>query len=90
VRKASDDYFAEQDTLEQWIDECISAEAQAFAASRELFLSWKSWAEPRNLFVGSEKALVADLKNKGYEHDKFNFARGFKGIRVRTPQDKRG
>jgi phage/plasmid-associated DNA primase len=37
VRKASDDYFANQDTLEQWIADCLDVGGSAFTTTRVLF-----------------------------------------------------
>jgi putative DNA primase/helicase len=49
VREASDDYFANQDTLELWIEDCLDTRANpmAFTLTRHLFGSWKTWAAVR-------------------------------------------
>jgi putative DNA primase/helicase len=67
VLDATDDYFGEQDTLQQWLDECTT-DAGAFAITRlkELFASWKAWCEAANLKPGSDKALSEALRDKGF------------------------
>src|SRR5262249_4218667 len=43
VQDATAAYFADQDTLQQWLDECTEdGGAAAFTRSAELFASWKS------------------------------------------------
>jgi putative DNA primase/helicase len=46
VLDATDDYFGEQDNLQQWVDECTT-DAGAFAITRlkELFASCAAWAQ---------------------------------------------
>ncbi|HZN28888.1 MAG TPA: phage/plasmid primase, P4 family [Xanthobacteraceae bacterium] len=58
VLKATEDYFVEQDVFGQWLGECTtSGRSSAFTRTKELFTSWKTWAEERNLKAGSEKAF---------------------------------
>jgi putative DNA primase/helicase len=68
VLDATDAYFADQDTLQQWLDECIyDAGPHAFARQSELFTSWKSWCEERNYKPGSSMALSEALIDRGHE-----------------------
>ena len=49
VLEATEQYFAEQDVLKQWLDECTTDGGPlAFTRTKELFASWKTWAEERN------------------------------------------
>ena len=87
VRKASDEYFADQDVIEQWITDWVDArDPDAFTPSRQLFASYKGWAEQRNLRVGTETAFVQSLVDKGYRKERTKKARGFNGIRLK-PND---
>jgi len=64
VLEATEQYFAEQDVLKQWLDECTADEGPlAFTRTKELFASWKTWAEERNLEAGSEKSFSEMLAN---------------------------
>jgi putative DNA primase/helicase len=87
VRQASDDYFANQDTLEQWLEDCCLDHRNnplAFEATRTLFDSWKAWAEARNTLPGSEKAFAQSLADKGYKQHRMPYARGFRGIQLKA------
>ena len=58
VRDATEDYFADQDTLQQWLDDCTEDGGQfAFSRTADLFASWKTWCEGHNLKPGSAQAL---------------------------------
>src|SRR5262249_55102026 len=49
IRKATEDYLADQDALGQWIADCVETNPDAFTLTRKLFKSWKAWCEERNL-----------------------------------------
>jgi P4 family phage/plasmid primase-like protien len=67
VLDATDEYFSEQDTLQQWLDECTS-DGGEFALTRtaELFASWKAWCDTRNFRPGSEQSFSTALADKGF------------------------
>jgi phage/plasmid-associated DNA primase len=53
VRKATDDYLADQDTVGQWCDEWLDThDPNVFTLTRALFKSWKTWCDERNLNPG--------------------------------------
>jgi putative DNA primase/helicase len=83
VRKATDEYLADQDTIAQWAAECINPDPLAFVATRALFMSWKRWCDDRNLTAGTETSFADSLKDKGYEQKRTNSSRGFKGITLK-------
>jgi putative DNA primase/helicase len=58
VRSATDEYFEDQDTIGQWLDDRMILDPNAFSLSTELFISWKTWCESRNIKAGSEKTFV--------------------------------
>jgi putative DNA primase/helicase len=67
VRDATDSYFADQDVLAQWLDECVEQNrGRTFTLTRDLFASWKTWCDPRNLKPGSERAFSESLIEKGF------------------------
>ena len=67
VRDATDSYFADQDHLQQWIDDCTQdAGPFAFTRIRDLFSSWKTWCDDRNLKPGSASALSEALADRGF------------------------
>ena len=84
VRKATDEYLADQDTVGQWIDEATEPDVNNFERTRALFGSWKAWCEPRNLFVGTETAFADVLKDRGYRKADTRNWRGFTGLRLKV------
>src|SRR5215831_18731546 len=86
VQEATTAYFADQDTLQQWLDECTEdGGAAAFTRSAELFASWKSWCEERNYTPGSSMALSEALADRGFEKGREGHAghRGFRRLAVK-------
>ena len=85
VRKTTDEYFADQDNLGQWIEDCINPDAGIFGfeLTSVLFASWKDWCERQNLKPGSEKTFVEALRDKGFEKHRRDHGRGFVGITLK-------
>jgi putative DNA primase/helicase len=85
VRDATEEYFQDQDTVGQWIEDRANPQAGVFAftLSSELFTSWKVWCEAQNLKPGTEKALTEALKDKGFTKARKDYGRGFTGITLK-------
>jgi P4 family phage/plasmid primase-like protien len=67
VIEATDAYFADQDTVGQWMEDCTyDAGPAAFIRLSTLFGSWKQWCEERNLKPGSTNFLSDTLQDRGY------------------------
>ena len=61
MRDATEEYFAAQDTLQQWLEDCTEDGGRyAFTRIAALFASWKAWAEDHNLKPGSTQGLVRE------------------------------
>jgi P4 family phage/plasmid primase-like protien len=84
VRAASEEYFGDQDIIAQWVDEWLVADPKAFTTSRDLFKCWCLWCDERKLTPGTETAFVESLKERGYEHKRKEFGRGFIGIALKA------
>jgi P4 family phage/plasmid primase-like protien len=84
VLATTDSYFADQDTMQQWLDDCIKDAGEfAFTRTAELFVSWKTWCEERNLRPGSAQALSEALADRGFAKKRNNKGqRGFGNITV--------
>jgi putative DNA primase/helicase len=68
VRDATEEYFAAEDTVGQWFEECIiDGGDAAFTRTKNIFSSWKLWCEDRNLRPGSERRLSDRLVGRGYK-----------------------
>ena len=67
VRDATDEYFRSQDTIGEWLGDCTEdADERAFARMADLFASWKTWCDERNIKPGSRMALSGMLEDRGY------------------------
>jgi putative DNA primase/helicase len=84
VRRATDEYLADNDVLAQWLEESVDDGGPgAFTLTRELFGSWKRWCESRNYRPGTETAFADSLSDRGYNKGRKNFGRGFNGIALK-------
>jgi putative DNA primase/helicase len=84
VRDATEEYFAAQDTLQQWLDDCTEDGGQfAFSPTADLFASWKTWAEANNLKPGSAQTLGESLAGRGFAKARSNAARGFRNLTIK-------
>jgi putative DNA primase/helicase len=68
VVSATETYFFDQDTVQQWLGEC-TYDAGSLAVTRlaALFASWKVWCEDSNLKPGADRTLASELERRGYE-----------------------
>ena len=86
VTEATEEYLAAEDAFAGWLDENVTLEANAWTRTKDLFASWKEWAERTGGYVGSMKRLAENLKNRGFEQERRGEGkvreRGFKGIRL--------
>jgi putative DNA primase/helicase len=89
VTDATDSYLEGQDVIGEWMEEWLERDSYGFLSSRELFNSWKPWAEERHEYVGSEKTFSAKLEDRGMKkgRNKDQTQRGFNGWRWK-PQPK--
>ena len=85
VIDATTEYFEDQDTMGQWLEDDTNSQAGpfAFTLSAELFTSWKAWCEKQNLKPGTEKAFVEALKDKGFAKARKDYGRGLVGIALK-------
>jgi putative DNA primase/helicase len=86
VLDATEEYFSEQDTLQQWFDDCTENGGEfAITRTADLFESWKDWCEKRNLKPGSEMSFSTALADKGFKKTKDPATRrmAFRDITVR-------
>jgi putative DNA primase/helicase len=86
VLDATEAYFAEQDTTQQWLDECTEDGGEfAFTRTTELFAAWKAWCEARNLRTGSVQTLSEALTDRGFTKKRSNSGqRGFSNLIVKA------
>jgi putative DNA primase/helicase len=78
VQNATADYFAAEDTLALWSEDClVPGDESVLTSARELYASWRQWCEDRGYRPGSQKEFSSKLQDKGLEYKRTNQARGF-------------
>jgi putative DNA primase/helicase len=88
VAEATTDYFAEEDVLGRWIEECCVLGPKCKAAVADLFENWKQWCVRNEEQSGSAKSFSQNLETRGYSRERSADTRCFRGIalkKVRSP-----
>ena len=80
VRVATDDYFHAQDAVAHWLDDRTDRRQMARTRSGTMFEDWKTWADERGIDVGSTKAFVQALKERGWTHKPTKIGGVFKDL----------
>jgi putative DNA primase/helicase len=70
VLLATKTHLEAEDAFQLWLADATTREANAWEATRELFLSWTSWALAAGEKVGDEKNFAAALEAAGFAHAK--------------------
>ena len=88
VRRATDDYLNEEDSLGQWLGECCKCGDNFYSSSTELYRSWRSYAEKAGEFIRSQKRFSAALRDRGFIPRRAGGTgrAGFIGISIVTPE----
>jgi putative DNA primase/helicase len=94
VLDATEDYFADQDTMGQWLDDCTEDKRNTlggdlvFTRTADLFASWKTWCEAHNIIKpGSEQNFSSALRDKSFEKDRNTAGQmGFQGITLKLKE----
>jgi putative DNA primase/helicase len=90
VEATTQEYFAEQDTVRQWTEDCCDiteTPPHVSDTSASLFASWRAYASARGEEVGSHKRFGATLQRFGFQPVKDApgmRGRWWRGIRVRV------
>lgn len=83
VAEATANYFADEDALGRWIEECCLCGPKYKAPTTELFGRWKRWCERNDEQAGSTKWFSQSLESHGYTRERSAKARGFRGIAMK-------
>jgi putative DNA primase/helicase len=63
VLDATDRYLAEEDAIGRWFADYCACDVNAWTSSKELFASWKAWAEANGERIGSSKAFSQAIED---------------------------
>jgi putative DNA primase/helicase len=81
VRARTEEYRAENDTVQFFIEECCVVHPDAKVASSVLYERYQEWVKTMGTRPLSIQKLGRDLKRRGFEDTKFTGGqRGFRGI----------
>jgi putative DNA primase/helicase len=84
VLDATSEYFTEQDSIRQWIEErCETGKSTLTDTSANLFRSWTTWANANGEKPGTAKWFAQALRAHGFNPFRKNKARGFFGIEAK-------
>jgi putative DNA primase/helicase len=86
----TEQYFAEQDRLSAWIEDCCIADKAAWTATGDLYNSYVSHANAAKEYVETRDRFCALLESHGFQrgqHGKQR-TRGFRGIALRPPEEE--
>lgn len=85
VAAQTEDYRQEMDTLGQWLTECCTTGSAAEEASRELYGSYREWAQGCGLRPMSTQAFGRRLTERGFADRKSHGVRIRLGLMLRPP-----
>jgi putative DNA primase/helicase len=83
VIEATDEYFEEQDSIRQWIEQRCVVGKTLTDTSTNLFRSWSTWANANGEKPGSAKWFAQAMRRLGFRQYRQNRARGFFGIEAK-------
>lgn len=91
VTSATADYLRSEDTLGEWLEASVLAEAGAFLPSAAAFKSWSAFAAEAGERAGNAKAFAEAMARHGHpvtrqwRAELRQQARGFEGLALRAP-----
>jgi putative DNA primase/helicase len=91
VLAATEAYITEQDAYGRWISDCLDTKDRAATAHlKDLFTSWRSWAESQEEYPDTRNALSTYLTKRRYRKEKDEKGVFFIGLAIRPPAQKQG
>jgi putative DNA primase/helicase len=70
IKKATADYFDEQDLFGRWLNECCTQGVGLKASASELYSSWRQFAQANGEEAGTYKTFSATLSEHGFQSKK--------------------
>lgn len=68
VLDATETYFEDENTVQQWISDCCEIGPDFWEPSTLLFNSWKAYADAANLSPGTDKEFKAKLESSEFRY----------------------
>jgi putative DNA primase/helicase len=86
VKEASKDYFADQDVVRLWLEECAEKGDHEYPAGRA-YSSFKHFAEENTFFVFDNRQFKAELERKGFKWKKKKTGNQYLGFRLKVCEE---
>jgi putative DNA primase/helicase len=90
VREATEQYFVDEDSVGQWLEEECEDRPYSFTETEDLYNSYRERCGRVGEHAYTKKQLAQELANRGLIRGKHpqNRRSGFKGVVLRTPPSK--
>ncbi len=83
IALASAAYFDEEDTVGQFLTDETTVDPLAFVASEDLIFRFNQWSERQGLGSWTQRTLIKELRQRGFEDARNKRQRGLRGLRFR-------
>lgn len=90
IAAASAEYFDDEDTVGQFIEDEAELHVGAFTDGDLLAVRFTQWCERQGLHPWTKRTLMKELRSRGFEDAKSNGFRGLRGVRLRPHTDFNG
>jgi putative DNA primase/helicase len=80
---AVEDYASSEDTLGQWIDDCLDLETEARTPSADAYQNFSRWAEREGAYVPSSKRFIQQLVDRGFAKVRSGGVRSLVGFKLK-------
>lgn len=83
LRKASQDYFDEEDIVGQFLLEKTTDDPGGYVSSADLILQFNHWLELQGLSHWTKTTLTKELRSRGYQDHRTSTGRGLRGLKFK-------
>lgn len=90
VTEATEDYFAGEDVIGNWLEEATVEDRASRTLSAELHRAFTAWAYLRIEYRYSHREFTQKLLERGFERKKLHGERYIGGIRLKPPETQQG
>lgn len=80
---ASAAYFDEEDTVGQFLQDQTHTDPHAITASADLIIAFNFWSDRQGLGTWTQRTLIKELRQRGFQDTKSNGRRGLRGLMLR-------
>jgi putative DNA primase/helicase len=85
VEGASKEYQKESDLVQQWMDECVTLDANEKTPCADAYASFKEWARERSYPSFSMNSFARNMTDKGFERKSTGKKRVYVGLKLDQP-----